>query len=362
MDLPSTSSQRQLWLFSKPIDLAAFLGSALLALVALFIGHRLNLLDGTSTHSPEWAWVTAVLLIDVAHVWSTGFRVYFVPHELRRRPMLYALVPLLAFLTGVLVYATWGTQTFWRVLAYVAVFHFVRQQYGWVALYRGRVGERHPLGKLIDTLTIYLAMLYPLVWWHAHLPRQFWWFLQGDFHALPQVIAQVLQPIYWLTILAYLCRSTWLWVVGLGNPGKDIVVITTAMCWHVGIITFNSDYAFLMTNVIIHGVPYVVLVWWTRSHQLDAGKEQRRSPGWLLFQMLMVIWVLAYFEELLWDRIDNQKRSWLFGEGWNVGRADLILIPLLAVPQLTHYVLDGFIWRRRSNPDVARAFASKSEK
>jgi hypothetical protein len=24
-------------------------------------------------------------------------------------------------------------------------------------------------------------------------------------------------------------------------------------------------------------------------------------------------------------------------------------VPLLAVPQLTHYILDGFVWRRKNN-------------
>jgi hypothetical protein len=27
-------------------------------------------------------------------------------------------------------------------------------------------------------------------------------------------------------------------------------------------------------------------------------------------------------------------------------------VPLLAVPQVTHYVLDGFIWRRKTNPEM----------
>ncbi len=32
---------------------------------------------------------------------------------------------------------------------------------------------------------------------------------------------------------------------------------------------------------------------------------------------------------------------------------DLIsIVPLLAVPQITHYVLDGFIWRRRTSEQV----------
>ena len=34
-----------------------------------------------------------------------------------------------------------GELVFWRALAYLAVFHFVRQQYGWMALYRARMGE-----------------------------------------------------------------------------------------------------------------------------------------------------------------------------------------------------------------------------
>ena len=66
---------------------------------------------------------------------------------------------------------------------------------------------------------------------------------------------------------------------------------------------------------------------------------------------LAAVWALAYVEELLWDRGVWFERSWLFG-GWNLEAWRGLLVPLLAVPQLTHYVLDGFIWRRRSNPGL----------
>ena len=36
----------------------------------------------------------------------------------------------------------------------------------------------------------------------------------------------------------------------------------------------------------------------------------------------------------------------------DLGSARLVLVPLLALPQITHYVLDGFIWRRKSNPGL----------
>ena len=36
----------------------------------------------------------------------------------------------------------------------------------------------------------------------------------------------------------------------------------------------------------------------------------------------------------------------------DVGAKSLV-VPLLILPQLVHYVLDGFVWRRRDNPQLA---------
>jgi hypothetical protein len=330
------------WLFSPAVDLWTFLGSAVVSLGLLAIGAPLGLLDQSS---PEWTWVVAVVLVDVAHVWATGFRVYFDREELRKRPWLYGLTPLLSFLLGAAVYSespTW----FWRLLAYLAVFHFVRQQYGWVALYRSRAGDRERWGYWIDSLAIYMATLYPLAYWHAHLPRNFWWFLEGDFAELPDNVVSALTPLYWLSLAAYSIRSGYRgFALGAWNPGKDIVVATTAICWYVGIITFNSDYAFTVTNVIIHGIPYLVLIHWYRL--ADHGRGAERRPLRVVW-FLATIWILAFFEEMLWDWGLWHERAWLFGSSWRSESAESWLVPLLAVPQITHYVLDGFIWKRRA--------------
>ena len=330
------------WLFSPSVDLFAFLGSAVISLALLAVGAQFGLLE---SDTPEWTWVAAILLVDVAHVYATGFRVYFDRTELKRRPWLYALTPLLALLIGMAIYSeshTW----FWRILAYMAVFHFVRQQYGWVALYRSRGGDHDRIGYWIDSLAIYMATIYPLIHWHAHLPRRFWWFLEGDFAQLPSVIATAATPIYWTALGLYAVRSIYRSVVlKKPNPGKDIVVATTAICWYVGIITFNSDYAFTVTNVIIHGVPYMVLIYWYQC--LGSSQEPvRHGPKLAIF--LATVWVLAYTEELLWDCGLWHERSWLFGSAWSIGEYEFVLVPLLAVPQITHYVLDGFIWKRKS--------------
>lgn len=346
---PLNHSSGYAWLFSPRADLSVFLGSAVVSMLALVIGARAGVLHDDS---PDWAWVPAVLLIDVAHVWATAFRVYLDPAERQRRPWLYTLVPVFGFALGVALYSE-GELVFWRALAYVAVFHFVRQQYGWVALYRAKAGERGATGKLIDTLAIYAATVYPLIYWHSHLPRKFWWFLPNDFSGTSSVVSTIAAPIYWTLMAAYVLKSAYGWLIKReGNPGKDIVVVTTAVCWYVGIVTFNSDYAFTVTNVVIHGVPYLALTYWygrARLKQANGGVFRVFASGPAAF--LVMLWAVAYIEEMFWDRGVWQERSWLFGSSWDIATLKLVLVPLLALPQITHYVLDGFVWRRRNNPD-----------
>lgn len=346
------------WLFSARIDLAAFGGSALAAFVALAIGSVTGVLH---SDTPDWAWVPAVLMIDVAHVYLTTFRVYLDPFERRRRPWLYALTPIASFAVLAWIHR-YGDDVFWRALAYAAVFHFVRQQRGWVALYRARAGDRTRLGTWLDDATIYATTVYPLLWWHAHLPRAFWWFRTGDFVSLPVLVSRVAAPVYFALLTGYAARAVWLYTRGAGNPGKDLVVATTALCWYVGIVAISSDYAFTVTNVIIHAVPYFALVYLYGRARVPT---DRRGYHWFAhgpWRILAAIWALAYLEEMLWDRAVWQERAWLFGAPFEIGSLRAVLVPLLATPALTHYALDGFVWKRRSNPTLATTLGITGER
>jgi hypothetical protein len=362
------AARKPAWLFSRNVDLAVFLGSALVSFGALGIGALTGVLRD---ETPGWAWIPAIILCDVAHVWSTIFRTYLDPAERRARSRLFALVPVVGLAASVGLFAM-GELAFWRALAYLAIFHFVRQQYGWVSLYRARAGETGRLGRVIDTAAIYAATVWPLLHWHTHLPRHFSWFFTGDIVALPSFVMPVATVVYVAALAAYAIRSLAMWRRGAGNPGKDVVVATTALAWYVGIVAFDSDYAFTVTNVFMHGIPYFALVFvHTRARSARpaspaplATAASARAPTLAerltrnVLVYLAFLWLIAFAEELVWDRAVWHDRGWLFGEPWNVGSLKLLVVPLLALPQLTHYVLDGFIWRRRSNPSVAGLVAS----
>lgn len=348
-------SARGRWLFSPALDLAVFGGTAVVALALVLVPH--------GTAEPAWSWIVGVLLVDVAHVWSTAFVVYLDPAEWKRRPVLYAGVPLACLGGGILLYAFGGPLWFWRVVAYLAVFHFIRQQYGWVRLYRARAGERDRLGALLDGATIYLATLYPLLHWHAHLPREFAWMRDGDFApGVPPALATAAGLALATLLLVYLLRAALAARRAPPNWGKHLVVATTTACWYLGIVATDSDYAFTVTNVFIHGIPYLVLVHLYARRVAASSSPPRADLGALLSRaavpFLATLWAIAYLEELLWDRAVWQDHPWLFGEPGSLSSTlshhHAWLVPLLAVPQLTHYVLDGFLWRRGSNPNLGR--------
>jgi hypothetical protein len=336
------------WLFSRRADLLIFGGTAIAALVLAF---ALPYHD-----APQWSWIAGVLFVDVAHVWSTAFVVYLDPAEWKRRPVLYAGVPVAMLAIGIALYAR-GPLVFWRAIAYLAVFHFVRQQYGWVMMYRAKNGERDRAGRWLDGATVYVATLYPLAWWHAHLPRRFSWMIDGDFVSIPAWVGSALGIVYAIALAAYVIRAL---VKRPVNWGKHLVVATTAACWYAGIVATNSDYAFTVTNVFVHGIPYMALVY---VYARAASRERDSRQGIAAFALdrkralvvfLASLWAIAYCEELLWDHTLWHERPFLFGGGFDLGSVACVIAPLLAVPQLTHYVLDGLLWRRSTNPRLGR--------
>jgi hypothetical protein len=352
------------WLVSRRFDLAMFGGPALAAFALLGFGAGAGLIEAPL---PAWTWVATVVCVDVAHVWATAYRVYLDPAELRRRAGLYAGIPLAAYVAGVLLYSG-GSSLFWRVLAYAAVFHFVRQQYGWVALYRRRTPPVHPLDRWLDDAAIYSATLYPLLHWHASLPREIAWFIDGDFlPGVPAGAAAALFPVH--VAISALWAARQLQLVAQGRPvsaGKVVVVVTTWLAWYVGIVVFDSDYAFTVTNVLVHGVPYLAYVWVhgrARWAGVTTGVARVFRPSrWPLFLAPLV--AAAWFEEWAWDRALWHEHGALFpGPELRLG-SDLLalVVPLLALPQATHYLLDAWIWRMRpENPGLARQLGLERE-
>ena len=359
------TNSAQPWIYSKKMDLLFIVGPAFFvtALVILLHDHI-----EMFTSVPPWLWLLLVVGVDVTHVYSTLFRTYLDKVEMHKRQALYLLTPLIAWVAGCLLYSL-GSMVFWRALAYLAVFHFVRQQYGFMMIYGRKEEQRF---KLIDKLAIYAATLYPLIYWHGNA-RNFDWFIEGDFFKFDSSAIVTLAGLAYLAILfVYLLKELLLWRQSHGfNWPRNLLLLGTALSWLCGIVIFNNDIAFTAINVISHGVPYLALMWiYGRNQAQLQGEKSSFQFSWVarVFQRkwltvyLGVLFAWAYFEESLWDGLIWQDHGTVlyFADKFPIIHSEqtlVWLVPLLAMPQITHYVLDAFIWRmQRSNTNWKEIF------
>ncbi len=308
---------------------------------------------------PPFAFLLLVVGCDVAHVHATLFRTYLDPEERRRLKGLLTAIPLGVLAVGVTLHAS-SALTFWRVLAYVAAFHFVRQPWGFMSYAARRAGETSRLDRRLDACAIHAATLYPLVWWHGHLPRSFAWFVEGDFAAgLPSDAVTVALVLHVAILLAWIARQVAL--VSTGRPvnrAKAVILASTWLAWTAGIVWIDADLVFTATNVLVHGVPYAALVhrWGRARFRGEPGLVASFFRPGRVLAFVGVLVAIAFLEETCWDRLVWHEHGGVF-PGPAVALSDDVLaflVPLLAVPQATHYVLDAFVWRtRKGNPGLA---------
>lgn len=348
------------WIFSKTRDLIWLFIPVWLCWFVAFVLPS----EWLNQKTPLWVWVIFVLGIDVSHVWSTLFRTYVDKEEFRNHRKLLVFGPVVAFLIALAI-ASVSITVFWRILAYVAVFHFVKQQYGFMRIYKAKAKDFRKKW-ISDNFMIYFSMLYPIFFWHVNLDRQFSWFFKGDF--LQWEVA-TLVPVLNITgsIIYFMILSAWLIQEILAGKrstfpmGKILWVLTTAGNWYIGIVYFNSDLVFTVTNVVAHGIPYMALVLFYQQKKFEM-RARKIKPLTYSLMVITGVLVLALGEEYFWDIWVNQENEAFFGSflpylqkqpayTWQV-----IATALLSVPQVTHYIVDGFIWKNNEkNPYLKKA-------
>jgi hypothetical protein len=304
----------------------------------------------------QWWWLILVLGVDVTHVYTTLYKTYFNKQNFEQHKKVFTIIPFLCFIAAFLLYAM-GTTIFWTTLAYIAVFHFIRQQYGFMRLY-SRNEEKNNL-HIIDTIAIYSATIYPIIYWHLKGPFNFEWFVPNDFMFFKSnLLHQVSLFLYNLVLIIWIIKECCFFYKNkYVNILKTGVIVGTYIAWYYGIVYYEADLTFTLFNVVCHGIPYMALVW------IDQIKSQSNNKPTitqkiqkLVFQkkhillFIAIPLVLAFCEEFLWNSFVWQEKKIFFEIGnifqfMNTAEVKQLLVPLLILPQLTHYVIDGFIWK-----------------
>lgn len=341
--------------------IAAPLYETIFILLPSFLVIGLILLLGDSfewlSENETWTWLVIVVFIDVAHVYATFFRTYFDKAYFYSRWKLFVFLPLGLLVISFAIYYFFGYLLFWRLLAYLAVFHFIRQQYGFFMIYSGKIVSKIERG--IGKLAIYSATVYPIIHWHCSEHKNFDWFIQGDFYQihLPWLDSLFFSIYVLILSLYFFLEIKRSWNTKAINLPKNLILIGTGLSWYLGIVYFNNDILFTILNIVSHGVPYIFFVFLfgyrNYRHRNDTFLKYVFQP-WGVLVFLLLLWLFAYTEEGLWDTFVWHEHAEAFPifKDWQIDLNHLgtILITcLLTLPQLTHYLLDGFIWKRNSD-------------
>lgn len=354
-----------MYLFSKKIDLLLLFAPVWLTWIILFLLPDSILLADI----PPWVWFLLVVGIDVSHVWSSLFRTYFDAHDRVNHGYLIKALPFLVlFFAFAVSYSSIGL--FWRLMAYLALFHFVKQQFGFMVLYAIKNGTKGSQSFRWDKYLIYFGMIYPVVYWHLNPDLHFSWFVADDFVLnrlikIPSWFFNLSNALYGLVFIYWFYRKIKLGKKEFNNQLPMILwILSTAANWYIGIVYFNSDLAFTATNVVAHGIPYMVLIAFYKKKKDHYVTNKNRSFVSVAIIVVFVCLFFGIFEEYWWEVLINKDKKTFFSSftfyldfDYSSRVLKAFFIGLLSVPQITHYILDGFIWKNNeSNPFLKLMF------
>lgn len=213
--------------------------------------------------------------------------------------------------------------------------------------------EKTRVSVVIDNLAIYASTGYPMLYWFFSSQRKFNWFVANEFFRFEN--AFLLQILFWIYVLILLIYVSYTIHKSIKNRffniPKNAIILGTALSWYFGIVYFNDDFIFTLLNVVSHGIPYMALVYFreieNKPNQSLGVFSYLKSYN-AIFIYVLILMGIAFTEEFLWEVL-------VWKENFAVAAIDFsswqfLIVPLLSVPQFTHYLLDGFIWKSNKSP------------
>ncbi len=314
-----------------------------------------------------WIWL---LGFDGPHMMATYSRTYLDAHAWKEHRGLL-LGTLLVFLPGPLaafVSASTGRDEPFMLFLAVATgygyYHVVRQHWGFLALYRGRAGDRSRAVFLIDKWCLYVGSWTPYVGFLAtHEKTRPLLGLEG---AAPTWLAAPFIAVWTASILLLVASSIRSRASHVKTAYATVVLLLHGAAYFI-VGRFEPVYSassgpdedLLLLSVmlsIFHATQYVALVYvHNRSRYAEggAGAASFVSANAWRFLGVCVVFSVAYLAMASSAGVFPVIRSFV---GAKVGDVSVnrIALALWWGLALHHYVLDQRIWRIKDDPELRR--------
>lgn len=273
----------------------------------------------------------ATALIDSGHVYTTAWRTWFYPEELKSSHR-YWLFPLTFFV----LFATWyylKLPGLWSFVVYTTLFHHIRQVYGFSKWYQA-------LNKRMDKISdyyLYALAIFPLIIYHFRQGVPANYYSDHDLFLYPDLLVQkILIIIYSLIWSGWITHELRIWKTGKKEINRLLAIAFPSLVYGYCFLVGRTVTQVLFPLLFLHGIAYCGVMGQT-LHRTQSRRFKSHAIALIVVLMTAVLFGL--------------------GEGWyeeNFGSIKAVLSPFITAcvvglyltPLYCHYLFDAFIWKR----------------
>lgn len=298
------------------------------------------------------AWVT------IPHHYATWVRSYGLAEDWTRWRTRLEVGPLLLIPT-VMLGAAFAPLTVALVLMMWDHQHSIMQQHGFARIYDFKAGTGSAVTGRFDLglhIVLYGNMLLTApIWTELWIAGLYGWGLT----VRPETVMQVQQVSWWLTgayalvyavhVGAHLSRGGGL------NPMKYLFLFSSYSLWYY-VSWQDSFLVYTVAHRIMHGVQYILMVWWYLDNKAERTGERPRFLTRLnlaRFLGLGIVYAVCFqiafgsgLADFTFGLLDVELTEGFLGFGGEKA-AGLYAATVINAAAALHYYVDSFIWKTR---------------
>lgn len=354
-------NKTQPWVHSWYADcMGFFLAPFLFIFLAIF---KLPPFSGLDNSTFQFV-IIMVLFIDWAHIFAQYHRIAYNPLEDKKLKWIYplsylAFIPIMAFIVGFASAPYVDT-----VLVYFVVFHFIKQQFGFIKIYSKTDGPKSKIESKLEDAFVYLTMFTPVFYWHVTpLGYEYKWVSMF-------IKSPIFIYVFWVSAVAYLVtfliyvRNEYLRTKRnkMFNIPKNLSILTAILTWGLVSILSEATSLVIFSVTLTHDLSYTFFVWFIgrRDEHILKKKVNWISwwsvPGFFAYVTVLILISHVIMVVHLEMTFDHNWAYYLYGRFFNgITRIEGYWLnlgwSLFFATQAHHYFIDRYLWKKEKDLD-----------
>ncbi len=280
------------------------------------------------------------VLVDGSHVYSSLFVTYFDKKTRTELPKALIILPLFFLVSATFFFYFGMRSSYIYFVAYLAAIHFIRQEYGWMKISSSFDKNLPRIINIVDKVTTYTMTIAPFLWLTRKSASGFW-YEEGDSFLVPDVIANAGIYLFWTMVSLFLILNLYhSFKSKTFNLSKFLVFLNTFFGWYVPLVYIETGWIKVLYAICHHGVPYYFIVFHTERISQTSNFLKKLGQFRYLFFYLACAIFMFYFIEL-------QDSSFIYRSRKAYPFLNAFLYAFFLTPQLVHFLIDAFIWKKR---------------